>query len=104
MGNFMKAATKDELSDGSAKLVEANGKRIALFKIDGNYYALDDTCTHKGGPLSEGTLNGEEVECPWHRARFSLKSGEAVNPPAKQPVSTYKVRTVDEIVEIEIPG
>jgi NAD(P)H-dependent nitrite reductase small subunit len=103
MSNFVKVATKKELSEGSSKLVEVGGKRIALFKVGDNFYAIDDVCTHKGGPLHEGTLYGEKVECPWHRGRFNLNSGEAVNPPARQPVVTYKVRTDDENIEIEVP-
>jgi 3-phenylpropionate/trans-cinnamate dioxygenase ferredoxin component len=64
MGAFVKVAKTDEIASGQARGVEVNGKRLALFNIDGNFYALDDTCNHKGGPLSEGAIEGEEVTCP----------------------------------------
>ena len=61
MAAFVKVAKTDEIASGQARGVEVNGKGLALFNIDGNFYALDDTCSHKGGPLSEGVIAGEEV-------------------------------------------
>ena len=66
MGKFVKVATKAEISDQSAKLLKIGDKRIALFNLGGQFYAIDDTCPHADGPLSEGSIEGEEVECPWH--------------------------------------
>ena len=67
MPKFMKVATTDELEDEQAKLVEVEGQKIALFRVREAFYALSDTCTHRGGPLSEGTVEGAEVTCPWPR-------------------------------------
>jgi nitrite reductase (NADH) small subunit len=74
------------------KLVEVQGKKIALFNLDGKFHAIDNTCTHRGGPLSEGELEGDEVTCPWHGAKFKVSSGEVLSPPAPQGVGSYKVR------------
>jgi 3-phenylpropionate/trans-cinnamate dioxygenase ferredoxin component len=75
MPKFMKVATTDELEDQQAKLVEVEGQKIALFRVGEAFHALSDTCTHRGGPLSEGTVEGAEVTCPWHGARFDIKTG-----------------------------
>ena len=83
-------------------MVKVGGKRIALFNIDGRYYAIDDTCTHKGGPLSEGQVAGTTVTCPWHHSSFDLRTGDAMTPPAEVGVSTYNVRVVGDDIEIEI--
>jgi nitrite reductase/ring-hydroxylating ferredoxin subunit len=86
----------------SAKCVEVDGKRIALFNVGGDFYAIGDECTHEGGPLSEGLLHGEEVECPWHGARFNIKSGRVTLDPASEDVASYTVRVVGEDIEIEV--
>lgn len=83
-------------------LVEVEGNRIALFNLDGEVYALDDACTHVGGPLSEGPVEGEEVECPWHGSRFDIETGEVTSLPAKENVATYQVRVADDDVEVEV--
>jgi len=82
--------------------VEIEGKRIALFRVGDRFYAIDDECPHQGASLSEGTVEGEEVECPWHSSRFDLRTGEATGPPADEAVSTYTVRVSGEDVEVEI--
>jgi len=102
MTEFRKAARIEDVPAGQRKMVKVGGKRIALFNIDGNYYAIDDTCTHKGGPLSEGQVAGTTVTCPWHHSSFDLRTGDAMTPPAEVGVSTYNVRVVDDDIEIEI--
>ena len=77
-------------------------KKIALFNVDGDYYAIDDTCTHRGGPLSDGDLTGKEVTCPWHGAVFDVTTGAVLSPPAPQPVSCYKVRISGNNIEVEV--
>ena len=79
-----------------------NGTKIALFKVDGDYYAIDDPCTHQGGPLSEGDLAGKEVTCPWHGAIFDVTTGEVLGPPAPKGVTRYRVRVSGPSIEIEI--
>jgi len=74
MAGFVKVAKTDEISPGHGKLVEAGGKKIALFNVEGAFYAIDDTCTHVGGPLSEGPLSGREVTCSATRSGGHIRS------------------------------
>ena len=102
MGNFVKVATTQELPPGQAKLVEAGGHSIALFNLGGSFYAIDNICTHAGGSLSEGMVEGEQVECPWHGARFDVKTGAALTPPAFENAASYKVRVSGSDIEVEV--
>ena len=79
-----------------------NGVILALFNLDGKYYAIDNTCTHQGGPLADGYLEGDVVTCPWHGAQFKVASGEVVSPPAPQGVKSFPVRVTGNDVEVEI--
>ena len=101
MPEFIKVATTEELADQQAKVVELEGQKIALFRLDGAFYAVSDTCTHRGGPLSEGTVEGTEVTCPWHGAKFDLRTGAVLGPPARQGVRGYPVRVTGTDVEVE---
>lgn len=102
MPEFIKVATTDEVESHSGKLVEVKGKEIALFNVEGTYFALDNTCTHKGGPLSDGVVANDEVTCPWHGAKFKLTTGEVCNPPAATRVNAYKIRVDGSHIEIEL--
>src|SRR3989442_15952978 len=104
MPKFMKVATTDELEDQQAKLVEVEGQKIALFRVGEAFHALSDTCTHRGGPLSEGTVEGAEVTCPWHGARFDIKTGAVMGPPAGREVRSYPGRVTGADIEIEVGG
>src|SRR5713226_10188789 len=86
----------------AGKLVEAAGKRIAIFNLGGKYWAIEDTCPHRGGPLSEGMLAEDEVICPWHGSRFNLRTGAVLTPPAQRNVKSFPVRIVGTDVEVEI--
>ena len=103
MSKMVKVAQTDELSPGSGKVVEADGCGIALFNVEGTFYAIDNTCTHRGGPLGEGELNGENVTCPWHGANFNVKTGAVTGPPAGTGVRSFvvKVEGSDVLVELE---
>jgi len=102
MSKFVEAARKNEIPDQSAKCVEVEDKTIAIFNLGGEFYAIDNTCTHRGGPLDEGDIIGEEVECPWHCAKFNIKTGEVTSEPAEENVTKYNVRVQGEVIEIEI--
>ncbi len=102
MGRFVKAARKSELPENAGTYVEVEGNRIALFNLNGEIYALDNACTHMGGPLSLGRVKGEEVECPWHGSRFDIKTGGVRMFPANEDVATYQVRVTGDDVEVEI--
>ena len=101
MAAYVKVANADDLPPGQAKLVNAGDQRVALFNVGGTCYAIADTCTHRGGPLSEGTLEGDVVTCPWHGARFCVADGQVQGPPAQQSVTSYPVRVRDGSIEIE---
>lgn len=102
MAQFVKVASTDELVPGAAKQVEVNGKTIALFNLDGNYYAIDNICSHRGGPLAEGFIEGESVTCPWHGAQFNIKTGAVEGPPAAKGVAKFNVRVQGSDVEVEV--
>jgi 3-phenylpropionate/trans-cinnamate dioxygenase ferredoxin component len=111
MAQFVKVAKMAELPEydgsleeveGKGTLEEVEGNRIALFNLDGEVFAIDDTCPHDSGPLSEGTVQGDQVVCPWHGSRFSIVSGEAQALPAMEDVASYKVRVTDDDVEVEV--
>lgn len=104
MSNFIKVATVDEIPVGESKLVEVEEVRVALFNLDGKIYAIEDVCTHDGGPLVEGTIvNGCEVLCPRHGARFDIRTGKALSFPAFEATNSYAVRIEGENVLIESP-
>ena len=102
MGEFVKVATVDELGPSQAKLVEVNGKEIALFNVGGSFHTIDNTCTHVGGPLCEGEIAGNEVTCPWHGAMFDVTTGQVLGPPAASNVSRYNVRVDGSDIEVEV--
>ena len=103
MGSYTKVARVDDVPPGKAIGVEAGGERIALFNIGGVFYAIGDTCPHRGGPLSEGMIDGTTVTCPWHGAEFDVCSGKNLCPPAARPVSSFPVRVEGGEIEIEVP-
>jgi nitrite reductase/ring-hydroxylating ferredoxin subunit len=102
MAAYIKVATTSELAPGQAKKVEVQGKAIALFNLGGSYHAIDDTCTHRGGPLSEGQVQGDVVTCPWHGAKFKVTSGEVLGPPAGAGVASYPTRVTGSDIEVEV--
>lgn len=104
MTEFVKVATVDEIPSAGGKLVEIDDLRIAIFKLDGELYAIEDVCTHDGGPLVEGTVVNEcQVQCPRHGARFDIRTGAALSFPAFEATNTYAVRVEGEDVLIESP-
>lgn len=102
MGEFVKVARKSEISDQSAKLLKTEDKQVALFNLGGQFCAIDDTCPHADGSLSEGSIEGEEVECPWHGSRFNIKTGEVTAQPACENVGRYNVRVTGDDIEVEV--
>jgi 3-phenylpropionate/trans-cinnamate dioxygenase ferredoxin subunit len=91
MAQFIKVAKTADLAPGEKMLVEYEDEEVGLFNIDGQFYAISDVCTHDGGPLVEGELDGEFIICPRHGARFNVKTG-AQTMPAFAPVPLYDVK------------
>jgi nitrite reductase (NADH) small subunit/3-phenylpropionate/trans-cinnamate dioxygenase ferredoxin subunit len=100
---FVKVATVEQVAPGTACQVMVNGRTLGLFNINGCFYAIDDTCPHRGAPLSEGECEGTEVTCPWHAARFDLTTGAHLSPPAPSGVKAYKVQVVGNDIQVDIP-
>lgn len=92
MKEFVKVAKVSDLPDGEMMAVEVEGEQVLLANVGGQFYAIGEICPHAGAPLSEGFLEGESVECPWHASRFNLRTGEVEAPPAEEGVPTYAVR------------
>ncbi len=85
-------ASAEDLGPGKMMAVEKNGKSILIANVDGEYYAMGNICTHRGCSLSDGTLEGDKVQCPCHASRFNVKTGAVENGPAKDPEPTYPLK------------
>jgi glycine betaine catabolism B len=85
------------------KAIEVNGEKICVVNVEGKYYAIGNVCTHEGGPLADGTLEGYDVECPWHGSKFDVRTGKMTNPPADTPEPTYEVKVEGNNVLIRKP-
>jgi 3-phenylpropionate/trans-cinnamate dioxygenase ferredoxin component len=97
-----KVARRSEIAPGSTRRVVADGAEILLCNVDGTLYAIEDVCTHDGGPLDQGTLEGECVVCPRHGATFDVRTGDALTLPAVIPLISYPVSVDGEDVYVDI--
>lgn len=99
---FVKAATVSEIPPGRSKTVEVGDEDVALCNVDGQIYAIANLCTHDDGPLGDGYLLGNEIECPRHGARFDVCTGHAKTLPAIMPVPTFEVRIDGDDVLVDV--
>ena len=97
---FVTVAKVGEIPPGGVKIVRLDDREIAIFHVDGDYYAMDDVCTHDGGPLAEGVLEDHVIECPRHGARFDIRTGAVLAMPATAPVPTYSVRVEGNEIQV----
>lgn len=102
MAEYSRVARANEVPRGRGTVVEVEGKKIALFNVEGRFYAIDNTCTHRGGPLGEGNLRGSTVTCPWHGAQFDVRSGQVLASPAAADVSTYPIKMEEDSVWVAV--
>jgi 3-phenylpropionate/trans-cinnamate dioxygenase ferredoxin component len=102
MTHFVKVARTDEIKPGQARLVDARGRQIALFNINGEFFAIDDMCTHEQASLAEGEISGHEVTCPLHGAKFDVRTGGVLGPPAYDDVACYSVRVMGTDIEVNV--
>lgn len=104
MAEFLPAADTDELPDPSSLLVELDDRLIVLIHAAGRYYALDDVCTHDGGPLSEGDIDTDDttIACPRHGAKFDLATGAAMTMPATKPTVAHEVKVEGDQIFVRI--
>lgn len=100
MQGYIRVASLKDLPPGKAMSVEAGANKVVLVNSGGTVYALEDSCSHLGAPLSLGFVTKNSITCEWHGACFDLKSGEAQSAPAKGPVPVFEVRIVDGEIEV----
>lgn len=92
-----------DVPDGEVRVAIVGGHRLAICNLEGEFFAVQDLCTHDNGPLGEGCLEGDEIECPRHGARFSIRTGAATLMPAVMPVPTFPVRREGDDVLVQVP-
>jgi nitrite reductase (NADH) small subunit/3-phenylpropionate/trans-cinnamate dioxygenase ferredoxin subunit len=102
MGERVKVGQVDQFAPGKGRLVKVKGYEIALFNVDGSFYAISNSCPHSTGPLAEGRLFGQIVTCPWHGSQFDVTTGQCCAGPATKPVTTYPVYIEGHSIFIEI--
>ena len=102
MARMIKVAQVSDLEPGEGTTVEVDGHILALFNVDGTFYAIDNACSHVGGPLAEGALIGKEVTCPWHAAQFDVTTGKALSGPARGDSKCFDVRVEGNEVFVEL--
>ena len=103
MAEFVNVAKTNEIAPGEVKQIElADETQLCLANVDGTFYAIGGECTHAGGPLGEGELDGTIVTCPWHGSRFDVTTGAVVGPPAKTAEPTYEVRLAGDDVQVAV--
>jgi len=102
MAGWLTAGREGDLGPGQVKVIQSGRTRLALCNVDGKLFCIDDVCTHDGGSLDQGELDGNEIECPRHGARFDVTSGRATCMPAVLPVKTHPVRVVDGEIQVQV--
>lgn len=101
MSDWFDLCEADEIPPNSGQIVNMEIGEIAIFNIDDKFYAIENICSHDGNSLAGGDVEGTQIICPRHGARFSLETGEALTPPAYEPITTFPVRVSDGIVQIQ---
>jgi 3-phenylpropionate/trans-cinnamate dioxygenase ferredoxin subunit len=103
MPDFIPVAETGEIAPGQVKVVEVNDRRIALCNVGGEFFAIDDVCTHDGGSLDQGELYDNVIECPRHGARFDVRTGKVLALPAVKPLNTYPLRVEGTQIQVALP-
>ena len=103
MTDFVRVCKASEIGEGERRHFAFEEETIVVFKVDGEFYAIADVCTHDGGPLEDGDLEGYKVECPRHGACFDIRTGAALSMPAVVPVPTYETKVEGEDLYVEDP-
>ena len=100
MSDWVDVAKLEEFPPGERRIVDVDDVQIAVFNLDGEYYAIEDVCTHDYAPLAEAKLEGGEIVCPRHGARFCIKTGAVTAPPAYEPIPTFPVRIHEGRIQV----
>lgn len=101
MAEWVDVAKVEDFPPGTVRTVEIEGTPIAVFNLNGHYYAIEDVCTHEAETLSDGAVEGEEIVCPRHGAHFSIVTGAALSPPAYEPVTTFPMKVEGGMVMVK---
>jgi 3-phenylpropionate/trans-cinnamate dioxygenase ferredoxin subunit len=100
VSDWVTVARQGELAPGEWRTADLDGTPVVVFNIDGDYFALEDVCTHDGGQLTGGHVEGAEIVCPRHGARFCIRTGEALTAPAYEPTSKFPVRVANGEIQV----
>ncbi len=100
MADFVRVARVGDVPAGEMLTVQVDGDDVVLANVDGEIYAFAGECTHRGGPLGDGVLEGDEVECPFHQGRFNVKTGEAVEEPPTEPIQKFQVQVEGDDIKV----
>ena len=100
---YVRIGKASDVSPGRAEVFDVEDRKIAVFRLEDAFYAIEDICTHDGGPLAEGEIEDDQVICPRHGARFNIKTGAALTMPAVTPVESYPVRVEGNELYIGLP-
>jgi 3-phenylpropionate/trans-cinnamate dioxygenase ferredoxin component len=101
MSDWVKVIQQSALAKGEHIIVDVDGIDVAVFNIDGSFYAIEDVCSHDGAPIADGLLDGDEIICPRHGARFCVKTGAVKAPPAYEDIPCFKVKIEDGLVQVK---
>jgi nitrite reductase/ring-hydroxylating ferredoxin subunit len=101
MADFVTVAKADEIPEGEVRAFDVNGEAVAVANVGGSFYAFGDTCTHRQCSLAEGELEETAIVCPCHGSEFDVKTGEVVNPPARDPVPHFEVKVEGGQIQIQ---
>ncbi|MBF0626608.1 MAG: non-heme iron oxygenase ferredoxin subunit [Magnetococcales bacterium] len=99
---WVDVAAVDGFPEGAMQALIVDGKEVVVFRVDGNFHALQDYCTHDGGDLSSGTFAAGEITCAWHGARFDVRTGRALSPPAYEDATVVEARCCDDRVQVRL--
>ena len=104
MAEWIDVAQADELPSGSRKIINTPYAEIAVFSLAGEFFAIEDVCSHDGGELASGRCEGDQIICPRHGARFCIRDGRSLTPPDYEDFDTFPVRVEHGMVQIDIDG
>ena len=102
MAEWIDVAKVDELTPGNRKIISTDIAEVAVFNLDGELFAVEDVCTHDGGELATGVCEGDQIICPRHGARFCIRNGKALTPPAYEDIETFPVQIDQGVIQIDI--
>ena len=100
MSTWTSVGAADEIGSGEYRVVDIDDVAVAVFNLDGEYFAIEDVCTHDFGTLTGGCIEDGQIMCPRHGARFDIRTGAALTPPAYEPVATFEVRVDEGVVQV----